>query len=147
MKHISDKVVEKIKTHILNSINLFFFFLNRAVLRIMLKNIVNRGRPHMTIWGMSIACWITRNKNMHSEYVTFIAFLPQQWLNECALILRCTYFAYFAVIETEYFYRAVQTESISIIEPILIGPLNRRQYVYEVPSDGRLSYFRGRFQS
>ena len=145
MKHISDKIVEKIKTHNLYSKSLFF--LNRAVLEIMLKNIVDRGRPQMTIWGMRIAWWISRNTNTQSEYVKFIAFLTQQCLHECALMLRCTYFVSFAIIEIEYVYCAVRTEPTSIIEPIRIGPLNRTQYVSEVPSDGRVSYFRGRSQS
>jgi len=41
------KVVEKIK-HILSSVT--FFFLNHAVNEIMWKNIVELGRPQMTIY-------------------------------------------------------------------------------------------------
>ena len=51
------KVVEEITTHILCSITFFF---NRAVYEIIWKNIVERGRPQMTIWCMHIACWITK---------------------------------------------------------------------------------------
>jgi len=40
------KVVEKIKTHIFCSIT---FFENPAVYEIIWKNIVQRGRPHVTI--------------------------------------------------------------------------------------------------
>jgi hypothetical protein len=40
------KVVEKIKTQILNSI-IFFYFENRAVYVIMRNNTVERGRPQM----------------------------------------------------------------------------------------------------
>ena len=36
-----------------------FFLEIRAVYEIMWKNIVERGRPHMTIRRMRIACWIT----------------------------------------------------------------------------------------
>jgi len=36
----------------------FFFVANRAVSEIMWKNIVERGRPLMTIWRMLISCWI-----------------------------------------------------------------------------------------
>ena len=43
MRNISDKVVEKIKTHILCSIT--FFFENRAVHEVMWKNIVEPDRP------------------------------------------------------------------------------------------------------
>jgi len=59
----------------------------------MWKNIVERGRPHMTIWHMRIACWIRRATNTHSDYVMLIAFLPQQLLHERASVLRYTYIA------------------------------------------------------
>ena len=49
------KVVEKIKTHFMFN-NVFFFSENHAVYEIMWKNIVERGRPQMTIWRMAIAC-------------------------------------------------------------------------------------------
>jgi len=55
-------VVGKIKTYILYSI---FFFENRAVCKIMWKNIVERGRPRMTIWRMRIVCWIPKATNTH----------------------------------------------------------------------------------
>jgi hypothetical protein len=51
------KVVEKIKTHILGSVTLFFE--NRAVYEKKWKNIVEWGRPQVTIWRMLIACWNT----------------------------------------------------------------------------------------
>ena len=52
------KVVEKIKTHILCSVN--FFFENRAVYEKKWKNIVERGRLQMEIWLARIACWIPK---------------------------------------------------------------------------------------
>jgi hypothetical protein len=51
------KIVEKIKIHILCSVT---FFEHRAVYKKRWKNIVERGRPQMTIWRMSIACWIPK---------------------------------------------------------------------------------------
>jgi hypothetical protein len=65
MKDVSDKVVEKVRTHILFS---FFFFGNRAAYEIMWKNIVERGKPQKTVWRMRSACWITRVTNTPSEY-------------------------------------------------------------------------------
>ena len=47
----------------------------------------------MTIWRMRIACRITKITDTHSEYAIFIAFPPQQWLNEHASMLRCSYIA------------------------------------------------------
>ena len=87
------EVVEEIKLHILCSVT-FFSFENRAVYKIMWKNIVEPGRPHMTIRRMRIACRITKATNTHSENVILIAFLQQQWLHECASVLRYTYIAY-----------------------------------------------------
>jgi len=97
------KVVEKIKTHILCAV--IFFSENCAVYEITWENMVKRGRPHMTIWRMRIACWITKATNTHSQYVIFIAFPLQQWLHERASMLRYTYmacivFAYLQIHET-----------------------------------------------
>ena len=66
---------------------------NRAVYEIMWKNIIERGRPQLTIWRMRIACWITKATNARSEYVILIAFPLQQWLFERASMLRYTYVA------------------------------------------------------
>jgi hypothetical protein len=33
------------------------------------KNIVQRGRPQMTIWRMSIACWIPKSTITHTQVV------------------------------------------------------------------------------
>jgi len=86
------KAVDKIQTHILCSV-IFFPPENRACFQIMWKNIVERGRPQMTIWRMRIACWIPKATNTNSEYVIRIAFPPQQWLHERAPMLRYTYIA------------------------------------------------------
>jgi hypothetical protein len=59
-------VVEKVKTHFCSVI---FFFWHFAFNEKMWKNIVERGRPQMTIWRMRIACWIpaTTNTNKHTH--------------------------------------------------------------------------------
>jgi hypothetical protein len=51
------KVVEKIKTHILYSV--FLFFENRAVFEIMLKNILEPERTQV-IGPLSVAYWISK---------------------------------------------------------------------------------------
>jgi hypothetical protein len=38
----------------------------------MWKNIVEPGRPQITIWRMLMACWIPKTTNTHSEYVILI---------------------------------------------------------------------------
>ena len=40
------------------------------------KNIVQSGRPLMTIWRMRIEYWIPKATNADSEYVILIAFPP-----------------------------------------------------------------------
>ena len=77
------KVVKNINTHILSSSILFPE--NRAVYEIVCIN-----SPQMTIWHMRIAFWIRKATDTFSEYVTFIAFPLQQWMHECASMLRDT---------------------------------------------------------
>jgi hypothetical protein len=57
----------------------------------MWKNIVERGRPQMTLWRMRIACWIPRAINTHSEYIIPITFPLQQRLYESASVLHHKY--------------------------------------------------------
>jgi len=57
------------------------------------KNIVEQGRPQMTIWCMCDTCYIPKATNTHSGYVILIAVLLQEWLHEHASLLRFTYIA------------------------------------------------------
>ena len=50
--------------------NNFFFFENLAVYEMMWKNMVELGRPQVTIWRMRIACWIPKATNAHSVHNT-----------------------------------------------------------------------------
>jgi hypothetical protein len=52
MRNISDKVVKKIKTHILCSITTFE---NRVVYEIMWKNIVQLDKLQMKMWRIRMA--------------------------------------------------------------------------------------------
>jgi hypothetical protein len=65
------RVVEKIKTHILFSL---LFSENHSVYEIMWENMVERGRPQLTIWRMRIACYTPKVTNTDSDYVILIAF-------------------------------------------------------------------------
>jgi hypothetical protein len=90
LRSVSDKRIEN-KTH--------FTLSNspppesRAVYEIMLKNIVQPGRPQMTIWCMRSACWVTKATKTHSDYVVIMNFPLQRWLRERASMSRCTYAA------------------------------------------------------
>ena len=93
------KTVEKIKICILGSVpSPPLHPENCAVYEIMWENTVERGRPHMTIWRTSVACWITKTTTTYSKYVTLIAFPLQQQMQERASMLRYTYSAACLVI-------------------------------------------------
>jgi hypothetical protein len=78
-------VVEEIKTLILCWIT--FILKNRAVYEMRYKNIVEPGRPQMTVWWMHIACSIPKATNTHSEYAILITFPLQQWSYERTSVL------------------------------------------------------------
>ena len=59
----------------------------------MLKNIVDPGRPQITIWRMRIACWVPKATDAHSQCVIPIAFPVQQYLHESVSMFRSTYIA------------------------------------------------------
>jgi hypothetical protein len=63
-------------------------------------------RPHVTIWRLRIACWITKANNTHTGCAILPAFPHQQWLlHERASILRYTYIA--ACLVLFYFFLSV----------------------------------------
>jgi hypothetical protein len=96
MKNVSHKSCEENQnTHFVFS---NFFFENRIVCEIMWKNVVERGRPQMTIWRMRIACWIQKTTNTHSEYVKLILLPLQQCLNKCASAPHYTHIARFVIL-------------------------------------------------
>ena len=66
------KFVEKTKTHLRFCIS----FLNLAFYEIIWKNIVERGRPQVTILRMRLACWITKATNSHRLTVCNIYCFP-----------------------------------------------------------------------
>ena len=59
----------------------------------MWKNIVELGRPQMTIWRIRISCWIPKSTDTHSEYAILIAFPLQQCWHERDSTLPYTYIA------------------------------------------------------
>ena len=69
------------------------FFENHAVYEIMWKSVVEPDRSQMAIWCMHVTCWMTKATNTHSQYAVLIALPLQQWLHECASVLRYTYIA------------------------------------------------------
>jgi hypothetical protein len=62
IKNISDRIVEKIKTHFLSSVT---FFRKFVFYEIMCKNIVKADWPDTTTWPMHILCWLTEATKTH----------------------------------------------------------------------------------
>jgi len=87
LRNVSDKICRRNQ-------NIFYarqsFTESRGVYVIMCKNMVESDRSQMTIWHMRITCWMAKTTNTHSEYVTLIAFLQQQWLRKSSSMLRYT---------------------------------------------------------
>ena len=48
----------------------------------------------MKTWRMSIACWIPKCINIHSQYVILVVLPLQQWLHERVSVLSYTYMAW-----------------------------------------------------
>jgi hypothetical protein len=59
----------------------------------MWKNVVEQGRPQMTIWRMRIACWMPKATYTRAGCVILLDSPLQQWLHERASKLRYTYIA------------------------------------------------------
>ena len=78
MIHISDRSCTETQTHILCSID-FFFFENRTVYEIMWYNMVQRDTTDGSIIRCMRFTWtITKATDRHSEYVIIIAYPLQQ---------------------------------------------------------------------
>jgi hypothetical protein len=90
--NISDKSVVKIRTHIL-----YLIIFSRKSCRLW-DNVEKYGRARQAIddniiRDMRIACWTTKARYTHWEYVILIACPRQQWLDERASMLRYVYIA------------------------------------------------------
>jgi len=85
-KMLQTNVVEKIKTSILCLVT--FFPEKLPFNEIVWKNTVEQDRPHMTIWRMRFAWWITKATDTYSEYVILNTFPLEQWLQERTSLLR-----------------------------------------------------------
>ena len=66
---------------------------NRVVHEVMCKNIVESDKLQMKIFGLLIACWISKATNTHSAYAILLALPLQQLLHERASRYRYIYIA------------------------------------------------------
>jgi hypothetical protein len=65
------------------------------------KNIVQLGRPQMTVWCKCIRCWIPKATNTHSEYVILIAFPQELWWHKHASMLSYMYCTLSVLLKSE----------------------------------------------
>jgi hypothetical protein len=92
MRNISDKIAEKIKTHILCSIT---FPQKQCHLwdNVEKYSTARQATDDNTIWCMHFACCITKATDAHSEYVILIAFPRQQRVQKrtsiCYMYIAC----------------------------------------------------------
>jgi len=84
MRHFQAKVAEKIKTHNLCSITIFFE--NRACYEIVWTNMVEPDRPGDIRRRVRFVCWITEDTNTQLEY----CFSTVTMVTRTRLILRNT---------------------------------------------------------
>jgi hypothetical protein len=64
------------------------------------------------IWRMRIACWVPKATFTHSLSVIFIVFPLQQWLQECASILRYKCIA--CLVRIRFIYRVITVHIIIV---------------------------------
>jgi len=76
---------------------IFEFFEKCRKIQVILKHDNNNGYFTEMIRCMRFVCWITKDRNTHSEYIILIAFPLQKWLHERSSMLRYTYIACLAM--------------------------------------------------
>ena len=128
MRNVLGKLSRKFK-------NSHFSPLKSCLYEKMWKNIVQPGRPQMTIWRMHSSCWIPKATNTHSQYVILIAFPLQQWLHERASMLRYTYSTvqystvqYSTVQYSTAQYSTVQYSTVHCLSCILLHILTKQPW-------------------
>jgi len=94
-RNVSDKILFIIQSNISCLVTFFEIY---AVYEIMWNNMVEQGRPQMSIWPIPKASWTIKTINTHSEYVILIAFPLQHCLHKSAKMLHYTQIASLANI-------------------------------------------------
>ena len=135
---------EKIKICILYSVT---FFRKSYSVWYNVENVVERGRPQLTVGPTRILCWITKARNIHSGDVILIAFPQQQWLHERASMLRYTYIACLvsSSLIFHYFYSTRKFNRLTPNDPYMgrTAPLtSKRCILYIYSTNTGTEYFK-----
>jgi len=80
MRNFSDKIYKENQT-----------FHRKILLASSRGKLIDKIKDDNIIWCINLACCITKATDIHSEYVTRIAFTRQKWLLGSAPVLRYTY--------------------------------------------------------
>jgi len=97
MRNASDKIIEKMKTHILCSVT-FSPKLYSLWDNLEKYDTARQATDNKIMWSGHFACWISKASNTHSK---FTAFTWQWWL--CALLLHYMYIAFLVLFITDGF--------------------------------------------
>ena len=65
----------------------------------MRKNTVDPDREQMKMWHISIACWIPKSTDTHSEYEILIHVPLQQCLHKCISMSCYTYITCLVILK------------------------------------------------
>jgi len=76
--------------------DVFFPPENRAIYEIMWKNIVQPGRPQITVWRMRIACWIPVTADTFRIFNTYCVSTATMIARSCLSIV--SYVQYMACL-------------------------------------------------
>jgi hypothetical protein len=104
------------RKHILCSIT--FFFENRVVYETKFKNIVELGKPPMTIWCMRIACWTPQAAVTHTHTHTHTHMIYNTYCSSTAKMVArthpsftfCVHFTYVVTSDTGHILCSVGSE-------------------------------------
>ena len=134
MKNVSDKSCRENRITHLCSIT---FLQNRAVCEIMWENIVERDRPHLTVWRMRIACWIPKDTHTHTHTHAHMSYsLLFHCNNGCTnapeCYVTCTYIGCLVVIDVsvQYRHKTIICENYACVCRKLISPVSFSVFFY-----------------
>jgi hypothetical protein len=82
----------------------------------MWKNIVELGRPRVTIRRMRIACWTPTGKNTHTVCIIIFVFPLQQWKHKHASTLRYTHIACLVILRIVLSYKNTERKNAPFIK-------------------------------
>jgi hypothetical protein len=119
MRHVFDKSCTENQHLIFNNL----FLENRDIYEIIWKNVVEPGRPQITIWRMRFVSRIPKATDTHSGYVILIAF-PRN--SVCKNLPHTSRERFCFAVRTEYLNKGLIWDSFSRGHPVVC----KKIYIY-----------------